>query len=77
MKSCGALGISPEGIEIHSKPTASASNPFMPVKFETTVKFPERFTAEQKTTILTSIEHCAVKEVVKHGANVEFKVLEI
>lgn len=77
MKSCAALGLSPEGIEIHSKPVASPANPLMPTKFDTTVKFPTHFTQEEKDKILNSVEHCAVKEVIRNGADVEFCVSEI
>ena len=73
-KACAELGLSSEGIEIVSRPVVAPSNPMFPIKFETTVSFPERFTDEQKEKILASVSTCAVKEVVKHGADVEFIV---
>jgi phenylpyruvate tautomerase PptA (4-oxalocrotonate tautomerase family) len=46
-------------------------------KYKTDVRFPERFTAEQKAEILDSISHCAVKEIVKDGAAIEFIAAEV
>lgn len=73
-KACAELGLSSEGIEIVSKPVVAPSNPMFPIKFETVVTFPERFTAEDKEKILTSVKKCAVKEVVKNGTAVDFIV---
>lgn len=76
-KACKPLGISAEGIEISCKPFAGPGGPLTLGKYKTDVRFPERFTAEQKAVILESISHCAVKEVVKDGANIEFIVSEV
>ena len=76
-KACKSLGVSPAGIEIDGKPFAGPGGPLTLSKFKTTVRFPEDFTAEQKAAILDSIQHCAVKEIVKTGASVEFMVEEI
>ncbi len=76
-KACKPLGISAEGIEISCKPFAGPGGPLTLGKYKTDVRFPERFTSEQKVAILDSISHCAVKEVVKDGANIEFIVSEV
>ena len=76
-KACKELGISPEGIVIDGKPVAGPGGPLTLARFSTEVRFPEHFTAEQKAKVLDSIAHCAVKEIVKDGANVEFQVAEV
>ena len=76
-KACKSLGISPASIDIDCKPFAGPGGPLTLGKFRTEVRFPEGFTAEQKAAILDSIEHCAVKEIVKTGASVEFLVEEV
>lgn len=75
-KACKELGISPDGIAIDCKPFAGPSGPLSLARFKTNVRFPEHFTAEQKATIMASISHCAVKEVVKDGMNIDFQVEE-
>lgn len=75
-KACKGLGITAEGIEIDCKPFAGPGGPLTLAKFNTAVRFPERFSAEQKAAILDSIAHCAVKEVVQDGAGIEFRVSE-
>lgn len=76
-KSCKELGVSADGIEIGCKPFAGKAGPLSLAKFKTEVHFPERFTVEQKMQILDSIAHCAVKEIVQDGPNIEFSVLEV
>ena len=76
-KSCKALGISAEGIEIACKPFAGPGGPLTLAKFKTEVRFPVEFPAEHKAAVLESIAHCAVKEVVADGPNIEFSVAEI
>lgn len=76
-KACKELGISPDGIAIDCKPFAGPSGPLSLARFKTTVRFPEHFTAEQKANIIESIGHCAVKEVVKDGMNIDFQVEEV
>ncbi len=75
-KACKELGISDEGIAIKLRPVVRAENPLMPEKLVTSVTFPEHIDAEAKLAILDSIEHCAVKEVVKLGAEIKFSVVE-
>lgn len=75
-KSCKALGISAEGIEISCKPFAGPGGPLTLAKFKTEVRFPAGFTPEQKAAVMQSIGECAVKEVVKDGANIDFQVSE-
>ena len=76
-KACKELGISPEGIAIDCKPFAGPQGPLSLARFKTEVRFPEQFTAEQKSAVLESIGHCAVKEVVKDGLNIDFQVAEV
>lgn len=75
-KACGELGISDEGIAINLRPVVNANNPLMPEKLVTSVTFPEHIDAEARAVILESIAHCAVKEIVKMGGNVQFSVVE-
>lgn len=75
-KACKTLGISPVGIEIDCRPFAGPGGPLTLSKFKTEVRFPEAFTAAQKASVLDSIVHCAVKEVVADGPNIEFIVVE-
>ena len=76
-KACKELGIPAEGIEIGCKPFAGPGGPLTLSRFKTEVRFPAHFSAEQKTGILASIAHCAVKEVVQDGPTIEFIVSEI
>ena len=76
-KSCKALGIAAEGIDIACTPYAGPGGPLTLAKFKTEVRFPAHFTAEQKASILESIAHCVVKEVVQDGPTIEFLVREI
>jgi len=76
-KACKSLGISATGIEIDCKPFAGPGGPLTLAKFKTDVRFPAGFTAEQKAAVLDAITHCAVKEVVADGPNIEFLVAEI
>lgn len=73
-KACKELGISDEGIAINLRPVVKAGNPLLPEKITTTVTFPEHFTETVRTAILESIGRCAVKEVVKHGVDIQFEV---
>ena len=76
-KSCKALGIPAAGIDIACTTYAGPGGPLTLAKFKTEVRFPAHFTAEQKATILDSIAHCAVKEVVQDGPTIEFLVAEV
>lgn len=75
-KACKGLGLSAEGIEISCKPFAGPRGPLHLARFKTEVRFPAGFSAEQKAVVLHSITECAVKEVVKDGANIDFQVAE-
>lgn len=75
-KSCAEMGISDEGIAINVRPVVKADNPLIPDKLVTSVTFPERFEPEARAAILDAIGHCAVKEVVKLGADIKFSVVE-
>lgn len=76
-KACKPLGISAAGIEINCKPFAGPGGPLTLAKFKTEIRFPAGFTAEQKAAVIDSIAHCAVKEVVADGPNIEFSVSEV
>lgn len=75
-KACKELGIPAEGIEIGCKPFAGHGGPLTLARFRTEIRFPERFTAEQKTQVIDSIAHCAVKEIVIDGAGIDFQIVE-
>ncbi len=76
-KACKPLGIKAAGIEINCKPFAGAAGPLSLGKFKTEVRFPEGFSTEHKAAILDSITHCAVKEIVMLGSEIEFLVEEV
>jgi uncharacterized OsmC-like protein len=76
-KSCKSLGISAAGIEINCKPFAGPGGPLTLARFNTEIRFPAEFSAEHKAAIIDSIAHCAVKEVVADGPNIEFLVSEV
>jgi len=75
-KACKELGIPAAGIEISCKPFAGPGGPLTLSRFKTEIRFPAEFTAEQKTAVLDSIAHCAVKEIVIDGGDIEFQVGE-
>ena len=75
-KACKQLGISDAGIQINMRPMVKASSPLMPEKIVTSVTFPDNINAEARTAILESISHCAVKELVLQGANIQFSAVE-
>lgn len=76
-KACKGLGVPAAGIEIFCKPFAGPGGPFTLAKYLTEVRFPAGFSNEQKAVVLDAIAECAVKEVVKDGASVEFIVAEV
>lgn len=76
-KACKSLEISAEGIEISCKPVVRSGNPLIPSRFVTQVRFPDRITPPQRERILHEIGHCAVKELIHGGADVEFVTSEV
>lgn len=76
-KACKKLGLSPEGITIDCKPFAGPGGPLTLSRFRTEVSFPAHFNAEQKAAVIDSIAHCAVKEIVNDGPNIEFSIVEV
>jgi len=76
-KACFQMKIPAEGIEISCKPFAGTGGPLTLAKYKTDVRFPAHFTAEQKVKVMDSISHCAVKEIVKDGAGIDFQVNEV
>ena len=75
-KACKSLAISADGIEINCKPVVHSGNVLVPSRFVTEVRFPERITAEQRQNILEQINRCAVKELIRNGAGIEFVISE-
>ena len=75
-KACKSLGISAEGIEISCKPVVRQGNMLIPARFLTEVSFPEHITDEQRLRILDEISHCAVKQLIHDGAQIEFVTSE-
>jgi len=75
-KACKSLDISAEGIEIKCRPIVQTGNTLIPKRIETAVYFPEQITPEQRQKILNEISHCAVKELIQGGANIEFVTSE-
>lgn len=73
-KACKELGISAEGISVSCRPMAGKAGPLSLGRFETVLTFGARFTDAQIKHITEAVQHCAVKEVVKAGATVEFVV---
>lgn len=76
-KACAQLEVSAEGIEISCVPKSGSAGLLSLSKFTTNVCFPEDFPLEHRSTILESISHCAVKEVIKLGPTIEFEVKEL
>jgi uncharacterized OsmC-like protein len=76
-KACKALQISAEGIEIQCKPVVRNGNALIPARFVTEVRFPECFTPIQRQQILEEISHCAVKQLIHEGTNIDFVTNEI
>lgn len=75
-KACKSLGISAEGIAISCKPVVRQGNMLIPARFLTEVSFPEHVTGEQRLRILDEISHCAVKQLIHDGAQIEFVTSE-
>ena len=77
IKACQKLNLSAEGIEIETIPKNNKDislNIFGVNSFVTKIKFPNIFTKEQQQTIIESIEHCAVKELIKNGQHINFNI---
>ena len=75
-KACKELGISAEGIGINCRPYSGKGGPATLGRFRTEVSFPAHFSVEQKAAVIESIAHCAVKQAVTDGPNIEFAVVE-
>jgi uncharacterized OsmC-like protein len=75
-KACKALEISAEGIQINLKPVIQAGNNLTPKRLVTAVNFPAQITVAQRQRILEEISHCAVKQLIQAGANIEFATNE-
>lgn len=77
MKACKSLGIPWQGIGISLKPVANASTPLMPTRIVTSVSFPAEITPEQRSAIQDSIQKCAVKELIRLGADIDFATEDV
>jgi uncharacterized OsmC-like protein len=75
-KACKGLGVDPAGITIACKPFAGPGGPLTLGRYRTEVRFPEGFPLAHRAAVLEAIGQCAVKEVVKAGAGIEFVVAE-
>lgn len=73
-KACKELGIDDTGIAISLKVVSRPEKPLLPGRMVTAVEFPARIGPEQRAVILASIEQCAVKDLIQHGAEIEFSV---
>ncbi|MCB0368798.1 MAG: OsmC family protein [Bdellovibrionales bacterium] len=60
------------GIEIHCKSVVKPDNPGLPAKWVTEITFPDNWTDEEQSKILSSIKECAVKELLQHGQHIDF-----
>lgn len=76
-KACRRLGVSEAGIAIDVKPVVRADNPLFPEKFVTEVRFPAQIDAAAREAILAEISRCAVKELVRNGAQIDFSVVAV
>lgn len=76
-KACKALDISAEGIEINCRPVIRTGNALTPKRFVTDVRFPAGFTSLQRQRVLDEIGHCAVKQLIQDGSNIEFVTSEV
>lgn len=75
-KACAALKLPAAGIRIQCRPHAGKAGPLSLERFETVLSFPPEFPAEHKGAVLEAVGHCAVKDVVQHGAQVQFNCRE-
>lgn len=76
-KACSQLGISAEGITIETIPKKTNHNElqlFGVNAILTKINFPATFNENQKKQIITSINQCAVKEIIKNGNLFDFEV---
>lgn len=71
-KACKELGVSASGIRVNARPRAGKAGALSLERFETELSFPDGFSEEQRQAVIESVNHCAVKEVVMQGAQVEF-----
>jgi uncharacterized OsmC-like protein len=73
-KACRELGIDDTGIAISLKVVGRPEKPLLPARLVTAVEFPGRINHEQRAAILASINKCAVKALIEHGAEIDFSV---
>lgn len=72
-KACVKAGVSPAGIDIALKPTASAGGVVIR-KLQLVVTFPDDFPEALIAPVLASIDECPVKEMIRTGDTIEFSV---
>ena len=73
-KACKELGIDDAGIGIELKVVAQPDKPLLPSRIVTHLQFPDRFTVDQKQSVLASVDRCAVKALMQSGEKINFEV---
>jgi uncharacterized OsmC-like protein len=73
-KACVKAGVSPEGISIALKPTAAPGGTDIR-RIQIQANFPEDFPADLVDAVLASISECPVKEMIRHGNEIEFAIV--
>jgi uncharacterized OsmC-like protein len=76
LKACKKLKLDPSGIKISGKPFLDKINPMLLSKWISEVSFPDGWNEEDKKHVLSEIENCAVKELIKNGLDIEFATVE-
>ncbi len=72
LKAAKKINKSAEGLQIEGKLVVKPENPIIPQKWITTVQFPENWNNEEKSVVMKEIKNCAVKDLILHGADIEF-----
>lgn len=73
-KACLKAGVSPAGIAIALKPTAAAGGTDIR-RIQIVASFPADFPADQVDAVLASIGDCPVKEMIRHGNEIDFSIV--
>lgn len=76
LKAAKKMNKSVEGIEIHCKSIVKPENPSIPAKWITEITFPNTWSEEEKSQILTAVKTCAVKELIQKGQQIDFVTQE-
>lgn len=73
-KACIQMDISAEGIQIHCRLVGRSDNLVVPAKIVTQISFPQRFTPEQRSTVVSTVDQCPVKALMSNGQQMEFVI---